>query len=459
MSNAHHEQSGASSGGSAVAERGKRPRPPFSSEFKLAASLVGTAYVACLISGFGTFLDKVGTYDLRALPLYMYTALLLLNLHRQIIAETNHARDLNHKPHIPVSRTVYTWFIILVTLAYAVWAYFLNGPNNPVRFPATYIVLNSLALATFLYEFVKPVADDGMTGVRTATKDLDTAPTSQLQSTADEAGIMRVQRWAAQAGGLAAFCLLVSLILQVLATGLRLPLGIVMPSYVTVSIQGLGIPRLMYLQDLDLVIGLFAAFVSLALICLIAALGANKGVPAPYWHRLGLVLQVALRQGWYSFRFAISPLIWVVPAFSMALFSQQAAGYFRAAATARTGSVADFFNPFSPTSVKYLGVGLGDLLLALLAIGAVLVAIMAYEYDWSIIRQALSLVGAAVQIFVLLFPAFFLSLTVLNAGVVKVFGVPQPFQLITATIVTSIVALLYSGAARLIAGKSPFQLT
>lgn len=444
MSNARHVRPGAALKATVMTEGGRQPRLSLRPEFKRTVLLISAGYVACLLSGFGTFLDTMGPYTLRALPLFVYTALLLISLQGQIISKTNHARASSEKKPIPRTRTAFTWAISGIALLYAAWAYFLNGPDNPVRFPATYIILNLLALVSFLYEFFVPDSHDGVTGGHHMTESANADTGGQPAANADHGAVSRVLKWAAKAGGLATFCLLVSLVLRVLATGLRLPFGIEMPPYVIVSIRWLPIPRLMYLQDLDLAIGLFAGFVTLALLCLATALDVNAQPTATYWQRVARLLQTALKQSWLSFRFAVSPLIWMIPAFSMATFSRQAAAYFRASAAARSGGVADLFNPLSATSLHYLPMGLADLGYAGIAIVAVLVAVAAYEHDRAIIRQALQLVGAAGRIFVFLFPAFFLSLTVLNAALTLVFGAPVPFQLITATVVTGIIALVYS---------------
>lgn len=419
-------------------------KPVLKGQVYLTIALIGAGYAACLLTGFGTFLDSIGPYHLRALPLFLYAALLLITLQAQIVVETGKARKKtaqtqDESSSIPPARIVFTWIVTLLALVYALWAFFLNGPSNPFTFAATYLVLNILAWVGFLVDFFQPQA--GITRHAMGRTQSEASAASFATKTADGLVTLPQLLWASRAGGLAVFCLLAALVLHVLANGLTLPLGIAFKPYVAVPITWFPLHRVMYLQVLDLAIGFLASFVALVLLGFVGALEANRQ-PASSMVGLGKhVVGLAFRLGSRSFQFAVSPLIWVVPAFCIAYFAQRAALYFDIAAHTHSTNPWDFFNPGSVMNTTYFLSGLGDLALAVAAIASVVFAVAAYEYDASIIRQALSLVAAACRIFMYLLPVLFLSLIVLNVALVLVFGVPWPFQLIVAFLVTTALAV------------------
>lgn len=411
--------------------------------------LLVASYVAFFLSGFGTFLDGIQPYSWRAFPLYIYCAALLLILQRQIIDNANQARLAQHVDPILPIRQVFIIVASLIPLLYAGWARFFGGPSNPLIFPLTYVLLDTIALAGFAYDIstFRPHEDqDGFFGRDTPD------PASSQQTTAREGmkvdlgpRVAYLLAWASEAASLAVFCILVGAILAVLATGVTLPFGFAIPRYVDVDLRWLHVFNITALQDVNLALGFFASFVALFLFGASAVLIANNVEMYMFFKSLWFAFVRSFKHAIRSFRVAVSPLIWVIPAFAIAIFAQHVTTFFReASATPLPHGIGDLFSPFNPGNWSNLGEGSLDIGLAILAIGCVLLAFLLGEPDGEVVKEALRRIAAAGRILVALVPLFLLSLMVFNAGLYVTFGAPIPFQLLTATITAAALAAVYA---------------
>ncbi|MBF6590074.1 MAG: hypothetical protein IVW57_06010, partial [Ktedonobacterales bacterium] len=309
--------------------------------------LVLLGYVAFLITGFGTRLGAI-----RPVPLYIFLGLLLLTL--QMAISENRS----------LARAVYVLVTSGFALIYAGERAFNTSTQNFTRSPYTYIIINALLLAVFFFDAIDrrrahPSGLDAAVTAHGTDGGLDAAdrqPVSQLSYGA----------WATDFAGLAIIFYVAALLLDLLGPqNLLQRLGIprIGSAYVSVDLNaalhlGLNAP-INHLENLDLVVALFATAISLLLLVIIGALvipdQRNEGATAPatsdgYGRSLGVILRVALTQVLLSLRLVLGPLVWLIPAFSLAAFAQQVAAYLGFSARFSGASLLDLFNPLSKTS-------------------------------------------------------------------------------------------------------------
>lgn len=360
--------------------------------------LVFLAFAAFLLTGFGA-----GLGALQPIPVYLFLCLVLLTLQAEIGEQQT------------PTRALYTFLTSSFAVLYAGEVVYGIKQVNFTRNPATYVTLNAILLTVFLADVL----------VRRSRVDRPTTPSA------------RYGRWAVEAGALAVFFSITAFLLDLLGGQVvlqRLGFRIGKP-YVTVDLNqmfhlSLGSPANM-LEGLNLVLGICATALALGLLVVAGVLlpSPNNGseeveVARSVW----AILRSGVVRVLFSLRMVAGPLIWMVPAFSLAIFARQVAYYFNA--SARTPStIVDLFNPFSRVSRANYGMGLTTLVLGLVAVVAVLLAVALMEQDSRLIGRTLRMFGAIARSVALTLALFMYSLAALNAaalllGITKV----APFQ-------------------------------
>jgi hypothetical protein len=302
-------------------------------------------------------------------------------------------------------------------------ALFFQGTNNIARNPATYLILNGLAVIILLVDLIYRRTPVGREDRRQdGTRELD-SPFLSL---------------AVDVAGIAAYCYLAWASLTILAT--------LNPPYVLVDIHQWGLPGIHYLQDLNLVLALAFTAVALAL-AVMQGLFVNVGVRREgrdemFWRQLLRVARTAAWDGLGSMRLVLGPLIWLIPAYTIGQFAIQTTDYFRQVATKKGQGIGELFNPFSANSLDNFGRGLLVLVLALIAVALVIVASVIVEHDFALLRSTLAMLRDAARALTLILALFLVSLAVINAVAVIVAGVSEPFQLGAAALVAVILAIV-----------------
>jgi hypothetical protein len=129
-----------------------------------------------------------------------------------------------------------------------------------------------------------------------------------------------------------------------------------------------------------------------------------------------------------TLRLVAGPLIWLVPAFSVAAFADHVRQYFNASAHT-SSSILDLFNPLSPVSRNNIGLGLNTLVLGLLAVVAVVLAVAILESSADVFRRALTALRDAARSIALTMALFMYSLAAINAMVILLaITKVEPFQ-------------------------------
>jgi hypothetical protein len=400
--------------------------PAFIPRQVLLPLIVVLGYVAFLITG----IDATGNASLTDNPpvmLYIYFSLLLVLL--QVAISENRS----------LGRLLYVFIASGFAIVYAGEAIFNaegHKPGNFTRTAVTYIIINILLFVVFIYDAIN----------RRRMR-----PGSLTASGADDASAPRVRRspisygsFATDFAGLAILCFIAAFLLDTL--GQRTVLGWIGVklggAYVVVDLNqlfGLNLPApISHLEGLDLGIGFAAAAVSLLLLVIVGALTLSGGEnPAANLlrgeERFGNVLQRILSQAvdqtFLSLRLVLSPLIWLIPAFSIAGFTNNIANYLHISAHNGNSGILDLFNPFTATSLDNLPTLGTVLLLGAIAVGTVILSVAIVEHDSNVILHTLGIFRVAGRIAGLTLGFFLYSLAALNAGAVLFLGTKaEPFQ-------------------------------
>jgi hypothetical protein len=380
--------------------------------------LVILAYTAFLMTGFGATL---GAWQ--PVPIYLFLALLLLTFQEVIAAHRSHGRF------------VYTFLTSAFALLFAGDAVFHPfSKGNFALSPYTYILLFAEVGLVYIWEVItrRMRHPDGLRGTLRSFTIL-----------------------AADFAGLAVLLFGSAIILDFLGphTILRFlgfhPGGPV----VTVDLnQALHVslkPPLNTLQGFNSVAGLVATAAVLICAVIVGGLLPLGGQGAANASRLSLA--ETLRAIWHdveeqmldSLGVAVAPLVWLVPSFALAGFTQMVTNYLNRSAATK-GSVADLFNPFSPISRASYGMGIGTLVVGLFAIAVVALAIAVVEHDGEVVRYALRILGATTRVLLVIWVFFIYSLAVINAIVILIGLTNQrPFQVGAPSLISLVIALLF----------------
>jgi hypothetical protein len=377
--------------------RDSRPAHPSAPLRSYLPLFVFLGYTAFLVTGFG-----IGLGSLQPIPVYVFLCLVLLVLQETLSAD----RSLAHVTYVFITSA----FAVL----YAGAVVFGVRQLDFTRTPMTYILLNAVLAGIFLVDLVsrrRPWAS-----ARREAMPLGTYATV-----------------ASDFGAAAVFFFVSALLLDLLGSQLvlrRLGLPTGKP-YVIVDLNTtlhLALHSPVNLLDgLDFVLGLAAlagagVFLVIAGTLLPASEESGEGIP---FSRLA---RDAAEQAIFGLRMVLIPLVWLIPAFGVALFSRQMARYYALAAKA-PGSFLDLINPFSATSRASLDLGMSALLLAILSCCGMLFAVFVTEQNPHVFRrtaEALLTLGRGIALSL----AFFMyTLAVVNI-VVVLLGITQvkPFQ-------------------------------
>src|SRR5262249_58186916 len=117
---------------------------------------------------------------------------------------------------------------------------------------------------------------------------------------------------------------------------------------------------------------------------------------------------------------------------------------------ARSGTILDLFNPFSPISRESYGSGIATLSLALVAVATVALAVAVVERDGEVVGYGLRLLRSASRVVLQTWVIFVYSLAVINAIAILVDVTNlRPFQVGAPSLLSLIGALLlYSRDSR-----------
>ena len=388
--------------------------------------LVGYATLA--ISGFDSGLGFV-----QALPVYTFCGFLLLYLQYYLQAEVTKRRSSQFRT---VGRLLYIYVTSGFAVVYAGEVIF-GGAGNFTQSPYTYLIINALLLIVFIVDAIQRRA-------------ADSAALNAIAQTSPDASIvtrLRVLRrmypisygaFAIDFAGLSILFFISSLLLDLLDKQVWLrAIGVHFGApYVTVDLnQTFGLhlaPNIHLLEGFDLVIAFAATAISLLFLGLVGveAVATSKEQPISidqtangvavrvFGASIQFILGDALSKTLLSLRLVLSPLVWLIPAFSIGAFSQQVIRYLNRAAQQPGSTLLDLFNPVSTVSIASFGQGVLNIMLGLLALGSVIVAVAVVEHSLTVLRRTLAIFGDGGQILALTLALFLYSLAALNAVIV-----------------------------------------
>jgi hypothetical protein len=375
-------------------------------------------YVAFLITGIDA--GRNGGHDntIQPIALYIYFSLLLVLL--QLAISENRSWP----------RILYIFLASGFAIIYAGERLFNAEGKKPGNFTSsawTYIIINALLLIVFVVDAINR---------RRASKSASSGRLTRLSP-------ISYRAFAADFGGLAILFFVAAFLLDTL--GQRRVLGLIgfgLPAgtrpYVSVDFNqmfGLNLPnQLNHLEVLDVGIAVIAMAISLLLLVIVGALTIvpTTNVAAEgqkFGTALQRILGEATDQTFLSLRLVLSPLIWLIPAFSIGFFSQNILAYLQFSARDTQAQIADLFNPFSRDSLTNLPLLGVVLLLGALAVGAVIVSVVVVEHDGRVVLNTLHLFRLAGRIAAFTLAFFLYSLAFLNAAAILFLGTKvEPFQ-------------------------------
>lgn len=388
----------------------------------LLPAFVLLGYVALLISGFGT-----GLGVLQPLPVYVYLSILLVYL--QIAISENRS----------LARIIYIFAASAFALIYAGEVIFDPSTGNFTRSPYTYIILNGLLLAVFVYDTV-----DRRRPHRQGLNATSPAPSKRPRLSA-----ISYVAFGTDFAGMAILFFVAAFLLDLLGPQEVLRFVGLQPSrpYVLVDLNrtlGLHLPAtLSTLQSFDVVIAFGALAASLLFLGLVGVVavatsqesGAGAGETAGssavrrFGGSLQGILQTALTQVLLSLRLVLGPLVWLIPAFSIGNLSKQVIKYLNLSSSTKGSTILDLFNPLSQTSRANFGLGIQTLLLGVIAVVAVIAAVVVVEHDVRILVRTVAIIRIVGRTLALTLAFFLYSLAALNAFAVLALGTQaEPFQ-------------------------------
>jgi hypothetical protein len=249
--------------------------------------------------------------------------------------------------------------------------------------------------------------------------------------------------FAADFGGLAILFFVAAFLLDSLGDrnvlgliGLGLPKG--QTPYVIVDFNqmfGLNLPNhLNRLEVLDVGIAVLAMAISLLLLVIVGALTLSAAASETadkqrFGSALRRILGEAIDQTFLSLRLVLSPLIWLIPAFSIGAFSENILSYLQISARDPNAQILDLFNPFSHDSLTNLPMLGVVLLLGALAVGAVILSVVIVEHDGNVVLNTLHIFRVAGRIAAFTLGFFLYSLAFLNVAAILFLSTKaEPFQ-------------------------------
>jgi hypothetical protein len=408
--------------------------PRFLSGNILLPLIIIFGYVAFLITGIDAGRNG-GHDDVQPIALYIYFSLLLVLL--QLAISENRTWP----------RILYIFVASGFAIIYAGERLFNAEGHRPGNFtssPWTYIIINLLLLVVFVVDAINR---------RRPHVDRPGAQPSRMSP-------ISYRAFASDFGGLAILFFIAAFLLDTLGQRsvlslVGLGLGGNQKPYVAVDFNQLfglhlanGLNRL---EVLDAGIAVLAMAISLLLLVIVGALTLSASNTSTagnerFGAAIGRILWEAFDQTLLSLRLVLSPLIWLIPAFSIGFFSENILSYLQISARDSQAQLVDLFNPFSHDSLTNLPMLGIVLLLGALAIGAVIVSVAVVEHDGQVILNTLHIFRVAGRIAGLTLAFFFYSLAFLNAAAILFLQTKaEPFQVGAG----GLLALLVGGALAL----------
>jgi hypothetical protein len=346
--------------------------------------MVFLAFAAFLLSGFGA-----GLGALQPIPVYLFLCLALLTI-QEHIAEN---RSFAHRAYVFLASS----FAVI----YAGELMFAVRPLDFTRQPMTYVMAEAVLLVVFLGDTI--------------------AHHRQRPQASTPSG--RFGLWAIDAAATAVFFYGSAFLLDLLGGqaalqffGLRIG-----KSYVVIDLNALFQLHLASpanrLEGLSLVLALAMSAVALGLLTMAGVVLPPTELETAHADGLRSFWQIlwdGVGQVLAALRLVIGPLIWLIPAFSVAAFAGHVTQYFNASARL-TSTILDLFNPLSETSRANISLGINTLLLGLAAIDTMIVAVAALEENPAIIRHTLATFRDAARAIALTWALFMYSLAAINA--------------------------------------------
>ena len=375
-------------------------------------------YAAFFVSGFGA-----GLGGAQSLPIYAFLGLMLLAL-QAIISETR-----------TPARLVYVFLTSGFALVYAAEVYF-NRVGNFARAPWFYFTINVLLVIVFIYDAVarRLPGSQHVNGQPVSANQMQLRPFSFASFATDFAG-------------LAALFYIAYGLLNLIAS---IPIGLDgKPINITITP---AIGNVSSLAQLDLVGGFAATAVALLLTGIVGILavagqgsGGNEG-SAGVQNFGGDALRIAnvtVNQVLLSLRLVLGPLVWLIPSFALARFSDSFVAYLNSNAVVTNTNVGDLFNPFTANVVSHYPQAFANVGLLLISVAAVILAVAVVEHDGRVILRTLQVLGVAGRTVAAVLFLFIFSLAAVNAVLVLVNPIArEPFQVGGDTLIALVAAII-----------------
>ncbi len=396
-------------------------------------------YGTFLITGFDIF--RRGNNPDRALPLYIFFSLLLLGL-QAIIAESRSA-----------ARLIYLGITSALSLVYAAGIVFYSNSflGQLAHKPSLYVIIELLLFGIFIYDAIDRRRQDSVP--------LDaSASSARIRASQRKYGSLSPNQLAIDFTGLAILLFtswgLLSLLNQF---GCNLIQTSCPSGFIQFANLPIPAPLPSPLPTLDAALGFGALAITLLLlgmIGMIAAVGSGTISQPPNgsaWHRFQSEIKNisgdSFNEVLLSLRLTLSPLVWIIPAFSMALFSGQFTSYFAQSAGQACPNtvtcIGKLFNPFQ--SLSNYGLAFFGLALGIISVLAVIAAVSVAEHDAIIIRRAINVFGMAGRAVALTLFIFFLSLSCINAFILffNHLNPAMPFQVGPASVLALLAFVIF----------------
>lgn len=394
--------------------------PPTRVTVPLLATLVYVSLLATGFKGFGNDLKSAA----QALPLYVSLGILLLAL------QTDISRDRS------VGRIVYLFGTSGFALLYGAIVYFFRPNVGLVREPSLYFAINVFIVIVFVYDAV----------TRRIHAQRNPSP----------------DRWAGDAygelagdfAGLAILFGISALLLDLLGPHHFWGQYFEYIRNQQPLIRGgeVELPFLMgtihTLESADVALALGAAGIALFFIVIVGILSVIPGITPPvgrqrstiagnavqqFLGQLGDIVNPAFDRVLLSLRLVLGPLVWFIPAFSIARFSEAVRDYLNTSFDDQGGGIFGLFFPLSPTARDNIGPGLLIFLIGVLAVSTVVIAVAVVEHDGAVMADTMRVLGIAGRAIALVLAIAIYSLALINAFAIYVHLTDgRPFQVGTS---------------------------
>jgi hypothetical protein len=386
---------------------------------------------------------------LRPLPIYVALGIVLLAFQADISRNKS------------TGRVLYLYLTSGFAILYAGITYFFGRRGDITRNPLLYITLEVLLLLVFLYDAVnrRRIAIQ-------ARRSGALGPPAPGEAYGDLAGDF---------AGLAGLFGISALLLDLLGPGNFWQIFFRPLNYIR-DVNGLGLAdtqgRILLtflpapvntLESLNVALAIGTLGIALLLLGIVGILSvvfASSQTAGPAQERLSRdgnavrnflqdlagAINPAIDRVLLSLRLVLGPLVWFIPAFSLAIFSDQLAQYLQTSFGDHSAHYVGLFLPVSQTAQDNLGDGFVAFGLAALALSTVIIAVSVVEHDLAVIRDMFRVIGLAGRALALTYVFFTYSLSLINAFVVFVSPVnnEQPFQIGIPVFLAIIAGMLYA---------------